>query len=100
MGDWAYSSTHWIGGWLDTRASLDTVAKRKNSSPGHPVRRPVTTLPDLFVSKIKPPAMEIFNQLLAVLFHDRVLDNSENFTFVGHLTTSSNFTIYTCKILD
>jgi hypothetical protein len=39
--------THWIGDWVDPRAGLDTVAKRKipspprESNPDHPVVQPV-----------------------------------------------------------
>jgi hypothetical protein len=38
--------THWIGGWVDPRAGLDTVEKRKiscpcrKSKPGRPARSP------------------------------------------------------------
>jgi len=27
------TGTHWIGGWVGLRASMDAVAKRKNSLP-------------------------------------------------------------------
>jgi len=27
------TSTHWIGGWVGSRASLDVVAKRKSPCP-------------------------------------------------------------------
>jgi hypothetical protein len=41
--------THWIGGWMDLRAGLDTVSKRKIPSPrresnlDHPVFQPVAS---------------------------------------------------------
>jgi hypothetical protein len=28
-----YVGTYWIGGWVDSRAGLDTVMKRKNPKP-------------------------------------------------------------------
>jgi len=40
------SITHWIGGWMETRAGLDTVSKgkipstRQNSNSDHPIVRP------------------------------------------------------------
>jgi hypothetical protein len=42
-------STHWIGGWVDTRAGLYTVLKRKIPSPRrepnpyHPIVQPVVS---------------------------------------------------------
>jgi hypothetical protein len=44
---------HWIGGWIGSRARLDTVPKRKNScpcqesNPSHPTRSRVTILKDV-----------------------------------------------------
>jgi hypothetical protein len=46
-------STHWIGGWVGLRASLEAVAKRKSScpcpelKPGRPVHSLVTILTEL-----------------------------------------------------
>jgi len=45
--------THWMGGWVGLRGSLDAVAKRKNpcscqeSNPGHPAHSLVTILTEL-----------------------------------------------------
>jgi len=44
------TGSHWIWGWVDPRASLDAVAKRKSSSPyresnrGRSARSQVTVL--------------------------------------------------------
>jgi len=47
------SGTHWIGGWVGLRASLNAVTKKKHvcscqeSNHGRPVRNLVTTLAEL-----------------------------------------------------
>jgi hypothetical protein len=41
--------THWIGGWVDPRAGLDMVSKRKipstcqESNPNHPIVQPIAS---------------------------------------------------------
>jgi hypothetical protein len=47
------TDTHWIGGWVNPRANLDVVAKRKSpypcqeSNPGCPAHSLVTILTEL-----------------------------------------------------
>jgi hypothetical protein len=39
--------THWIGGWMELRAGLDAVEKRKNPNPRRPACSIITTLTEL-----------------------------------------------------
>jgi len=47
------AGTHWTGGWVDPRASLDAMAKRKNPcpswklNPSHPTHSRVNILTEL-----------------------------------------------------
>jgi hypothetical protein len=51
-------SNYWIGGWVDSRAGMDLVAKEENLcacrelNPGYPARSLVTILTELPVSTI------------------------------------------------
>jgi len=59
-------STHWIGGWMDSRAGLDTTEKFlpcRESNPDRPARNLVTILTDLPRFRIFPVTFHNLSRL-------------------------------------